>query len=394
MVRSSKEKLIINPNEYGLQLYGEEELIGVVAALKSGHLFRYSTYDETPSDRFEKDACKLLNVKHALALNNGTSALKVALKSLGVKSGDRVLVSAYTFVATAASVVQMGAIPVPIDFDFNTGMNLEELEQELKKGGTVVMPVHLQGRAFNIKPIVDLATQYGVYVVEDSAQALGAKYENTYAGCFGNIGIYSFQQNKLLTSGEGGLLVTNNSDLYNKSRIFADHGVVRELMSWDSDDAQIGDNYRMNNIHAVILESQIRKFSILVNMQRENRAYIMKEAGLIDAPYIINSPDESGETGMNILFLLNGAETVKQAKQYALSKKVELRSLWSKPYYLFDVFKRHGLDCQNLGKSSCKNAEEISQRLVSLSVPPILSKVELEAMVEVIRDLQRLQYLK
>jgi len=383
----------INPNEFGGLLYGYEELFEIQKLLLENKIFRYANRKTSRTDQFETMVKKFLNVKYALGLNNGTSALKTALFAVGVKPGDRVLISAYTFIATAASVVSLGAIPVPIDFDFTNGMNLKDLETEVAKGCKVIIPVNVQGRAFDIRPIIELAKSNDIFVIEDSCQAFGAKFDGAYAGCLGDIGVFSFQQYKQVSAGEGGLMVCNNEKFYNIAKNYSDHGIVRDLMTWDNDEAVIGDNYRMNNLQAVILKIQMKRIRGMIRNQTRNRKYILSKISPSKLTSMISSPDISGETGMNIFFLLSNKEVTDQVIAHARAKNIEIRRMWDRPYYLHGVFKRAKLDPANLGKSDCLIAEDIATRFVSVSIPPTLVEKNLNKIASEIRELQKLKLI-
>jgi len=383
----------INPNEFGGLLYGYEELFEIQKLLLENKIFRYASRKASKTDQFETMVKKFLNVRYALGLNNGTSALKTALFAVGVKPGDRVLISAYTFIATAASVVSLGAIPVPIDFDFTNGMDLKDLETEIAKGCKVIIPVNVQGRAFDIRPIIKLAKSNNIFVIEDSCQAFGAKFKDTYAGCLGDIGVFSFQQYKQVSAGEGGMLVSNNEKFYKIAKNYSDHGIVRDLMTWDSDEAMIGDNYRMNNLQAVILKIQMKRIKSVIRDQIHNRKYILSKIDPNKMTNMICSPDVSGETGMNIFFLLSNKEVADQVISHARAKNIEIRRMWDRPYYLHGVFKKVKLDPASLGKNDCLTAEDIATRFVSVSVPPTLTEKNLNKIASEIRELQKLKLI-
>ena len=263
---------IINPNEYGSLLYDSKEVEAVKDVILNSKIFRYASSGKTKADLFEDELAKLMNKKYALGVNNGTSGLKVALKAVGLKQRGRVLVSAYTFLASATSVIAMNGIPIPIDTDLEYGMNLAHLEQEIKKGCDAVIFVHFQGKCFNIRPTIELCKKYDIPVIEDACQAMGTKNNGQFAGTFADIGVFSFQQNKPISSGEGGVLITDNEEMYTISRNFSDMGGVREWYpSWDKPGALIGDNYRMNNIQGAILLEQLKKFNRINEVQKKNK---------------------------------------------------------------------------------------------------------------------------
>lgn len=383
----------INPNEFGGLVYDRQELDAVLHVLFEAKIFRYADRKLSEADRFENEIKKYLKVKYALGLSSGTGALKTALFAIGIKPHDRVLISAYTFIATPASVVSMGAIPIPIDFDMNNGMNLSNLEQEINKGCRAIISVHLQGRAFNIEPILKIARRHNIPVIEDACQSFAAKYCDIPAGAFGDIGVYSFQQYKQISSGEGGLIATNNQSYYRRAKIYSDHGMLRESMSWDSSEAMIGDNLRINNIQAAILRAQLKKLPRILARQKKNRNYIFNRVDSDNMKSIVNSGDIEGETGMNIMFLTSSVQIATKIITHANQRKIEFRRLWDRPYYKHDVFRVNKLTPEYLESATCEVAEDMSQRLISLSIPPTLSDDNLKNIVREIKVLQRLRYI-
>lgn len=390
MDKRTKRLTKINPNEFGSLLYDQQELDAVSRILFYDKIFRYSNKKASPVDKFEKAAGKYLGVNYALGLNNGTSALKTALKAIDIKPGERILISAYTFIATPASVLSFGGIPVPIDFDFNTGMDLTQLKNEIDKGCATIIPVYLQGRAFDIRPIIELAHKRNIPVIEDACQAFGAKYQDTHAGCFGDIGVFSFQQYKQISSGEGGMIVTNNEKYYKKAKIYSDNGIVREFMSWDTDEAMIGDNLRMNNLQAAMMEVQLGRLPKMITMQKKNRNFILGHLDKLKIDALVNSADVRGETGMNIFFLISSAKIAAEIIRHAKQKRIEFRYLWDRPYYKHGIFETKRLTPKYLKTSICKNTEDVSRRLISLSITPTLSEADLEKIVKEIKSLHKL----
>jgi 8-amino-3,8-dideoxy-alpha-D-manno-octulosonate transaminase len=396
MAQSDKIKKFkkINPNEYCGLLYDQKEIDAITKVMLHQKIFRYASRKISTTDQFETQVKNFLKIKYALGLNNGTSALKTALFSIGIERGDRVLISAVTFIATAAAVISLGAIPIPIDFDFTYGMNLDDLKGEIGKGCKAIIPVHLQGRVFNLEPILDLAKKNNILVIEDSCQAFAAKYKDKYAGTFADIGVYSFQQYKQVSVGEGGMLVTNNEEFYQIAKRYSDHGIIRELMTWDDDGAVIGDNYRMSNLQAAVLKVQMKKIKSTIKKQQKNRKYILKKIDKNRISSMIVSPDSSGESGMNIFFLFDTKNIADQAIAHARNKNIEFRKLWDRPYYLHGVFEKAKLTPDFLKREPCLIAEDISQRLVSVSVPPTLNEKQLNRIAREILQLQKMKYIK
>lgn len=217
---------------------------------------------------FEKEFASWCGTQYAIALANGTLALDIALKALGIGSGDEVIVTPRTFIASASCIVTAGAIPIFADVDLNSqAITAETINAVLSPNTKAIIVVHLGGMPAEMDPIMELANKHGIYVIEDCAQAHGAKYKGKPVGSIGHIGAWSFCQDKIMTTGgEGGMVTTNDKDLWSKMWSYKDHGksweAVYELQHppgfrWLHE--TIGTNWRMMEMQAVIGRIQLKK---------------------------------------------------------------------------------------------------------------------------------------
>lgn len=365
---------VINPNEFGGLLYNNLEVNAVKRILLNNKIFRYATGEKSECDIFEERINKMLGCKYSLGVNSGTSGLKVALTSIGIKKNDRVLVSSYTFISSATSVLNLGAVPIPMNFSFDTGIDLRDLENELKKGAKAIIVVHLQGRTFDLSEVIRLAKKYKAYVIEDSCQSFGSKFNGKYAGTFGDVGVFSFQQNKQITSGEGGMIVTNNKKIYEIARNYHDMGSVRdEYPSWEKKGALVGDNYRMTNIQAAILNVQLDKFSNMLSSQIKIYSFLTKN---LDSKHVVLPNDIDGFTGQNIIFYIKDLDLINKIFNKAQMMNIEVRRIWNMPYDQRKVFKDLKLNDSNLKGIKNYESNNISKYLISISIPPIVNNKE------------------
>lgn len=248
--------------------------------------------------------------------------------------------------------------------------------------------MHLQGKCFNINPIIELKNKYKVALIEDACQAMGTKNNGICAGTLSDIGIFSFQQNKPLTSGEGGIILTDNEEYYKISRNYSDMGSIRDYYpSWDKKGALIGDNYRMNNLQGAILNEQLLKLDKMIDIQRKNKKYILDNIDRKDMISTIINDFSEDDTGINILFLTKNEKMAKECMDIAKKERVEIRYLWNRPYYLQKVIIDAKLTPKDFGKNDCLMAEKISKTLVSVSLPPILKQEELDIIVNLLNNL-------
>jgi len=218
-------------------------------------------------DRFEEAFAEFCGVKYAISCSNGTVALHLALLALGVGPGDEVIVPTLTFVATANAVTYCGARPVFVDSEPETwNLNPELLEEKITPRTKGIIAVHLYGHPVDMDPVLDIAQGHGLFVLEDAAEAHGAEYKGKRVGSIGNIATFSFYGNKIITTGEGGMVVTNDEELARKVRQLKGQGMDPERRYWFP---IVGYNYRMTNIQAAIGLAQLEKANWHIERRRE-----------------------------------------------------------------------------------------------------------------------------
>jgi dTDP-4-amino-4,6-dideoxygalactose transaminase len=296
-------------------------------------------------DKFEAEIAGYLGVQYAAALNSGTSAIHLALLVLGVKQNDEVISSTFTFSATINPIAYIGAIPILVDSELQTwNMSPDLLETAIKdrikkgKHPKAILPVHLYGMPANIKRIMEISGKYDIPVIEDAAEALGSRFNGKPAGTFGEIGILSFNGNKIITTSGGGAMVSDNRDLIVKARFLATQARDKAPHYQHS---EIGYNYRMSNVVAGIGLGQMEVISERVMKRRENFSFyknnLKDKPGILfldeaDSKYYSNrwlttiliDPEISGTTRDKIIMSLEKAN-------------IESRPLW-KPMHLQPVF--------------------------------------------------------
>jgi perosamine synthetase len=243
-------------------IIGKEELKNVVEAVESGWISSKGRFIE----EFERKFAKYCGVDYGIATSNGTTALHLALAALGIKKGDEVIVPALTFVATANAVTYCNAKPVFVDSHPDYWcIDPRQVERKITKNTKAIIPVHLYGHPCDMDWIMDIAEDHDLYVVEDAAEAHGAEYKGSKVGSFGDVSCFSFYGNKIITTGEGGMCLTNNEELAEKMRLLRDHGMSKERKYWHE---FIGFNYRMTNLQAAIGVAQLKKIENIIERKR------------------------------------------------------------------------------------------------------------------------------
>jgi perosamine synthetase len=241
----------------------DKDIALVVEVLKSGMLVQGKYVSE-----LEKIFTDVLAAKHASALSNGTATLHLALKALDIKAGDEVIVPAFSYMATANVVELVGAKPVFVDIDIKTfNIDVAKIESAITSKTKAIIPVHEFGLACDIEAIMSIAKKHKLFVIEDAACALGAKYKNKHVGTFGEFGSFSLHPRKAISSGEGGVLITNNSAYDKKIKLLRNHGT--EIIDGKMDFTEFGFNYRITDFQAALVVSQMDRLQKSIDYKNE-----------------------------------------------------------------------------------------------------------------------------
>jgi perosamine synthetase len=349
---------------------GEEELKNVVEAVKSGWVSSKGPFIE----RFEKSFSRYIGVKHGVATSNGTTALHLALSGLGVGRGDKVLVPSLTFVAVANAVTYTGAEAVFIDSHPEYWcINPSKIKKKIDDQTKGVIVVHLYGHPCDMDEIMCIAENHKLHVIEDCAEAHGAEYKGMKVGSFGTVSCFSFYGNKIITTGEGGMCLTNNEELAEKMRVLRDHGMNPKKKYWHD---IIGFNYRMTNLQAALGVAQLKKIDRLIAKKREI-ANIYKKL-LQDLSTVTLAPEMPWAKNVYWLYSV----LVKKALRNKIIEHLEKQGIEARPFF-------HPLHTMppyehNL---TLPVAEELSARGLNLPSGPQLSREQAEEIVESLRKI-------
>lgn len=274
--------------------FDQEELEEIRTVLDSGWVSQGPKVKE-----FEEKIASFLGVKYAIAVTNCTAALHLALLSIGIKKGDEVLVADFTFPATGHSVLYCGARPVFIDIKSDTyNIDTELIEEKITNRTKAIIPVHTFGQPADMDEIIKISKDHNLKVIEDAACALGATYNDKNAGTIGDIGCFSFHARKGITTGEGGMAVTNDKNLAEKMRHLSVFGMTSAWVREKSDEfvvpkfTEAGYNYKMSDITAAVGVAQIRKLEKIIDRKKELAKYWnekLNEIEYIESPYVNNN---------------------------------------------------------------------------------------------------------
>jgi len=348
---------------------GDDEISAITNVLKSGRLVQGPNVE-----KFESLVANICNVKHAIAVSNGTVALDLALKSLDIKSGDEIITTPFTFVATINSILQQGATPVFVDIDldsFNISANL--IEKKITNKTKVIIPVDLYGQTYDYDEVSIIAKNNNLSIIEDSAQAIGASYKDKMAGSLGDCGTFSFYATKNITTGEGGMIVTNSDKISSKIKILRNQGQ-------DPDQkynyTMMGYNARLTDMQAVIGVEQLKKLKEINNKRVVNANFFdnkFKDIKWLKTPKRLK--DRSHVFHQYTIILdekINRESFVSHLK----NNDVGYGIYYPKPLYDYPHLKKY--------KSVCKNADMVAKSVVSLPIHPNLSDSDLNKIVKVV----------
>lgn len=281
---------------------GKEEIKELTRVIETQSLFKVNDGLQE-SMHVEQKLREILNIKYPIFMTSGYAALATALTALGIGPGDQVIVPAYTYIATAMAVVKAGAIPVIAEVDATLTLSPEDLERKITPYTKAVIPVHIQGFPCNMDAICEIAQKHNLLVIEDACQADGGSYKGKRLGCIGDAGAYSFNYFKIISSGEGGALLTNRRDVFETALIYQDSSAIAffgNQMDGFKAEAFCGDEYRSNELCAALVNVQLSRLDGILADLRKNKAYMME--ALKDNAEFIPSNDIEGDCGTTLAF--------------------------------------------------------------------------------------------
>lgn len=349
---------------------GKDEISAVTSILKNGSLTSAASHGGKHVQAFEKSASLFIKSKYVVAVNSGTAALQAALYALDIKKGDEVLVPSFTFVATANSVVSTGAKPVFVDIlKENYTMDPDDLQKKITKKTRAIMPVHLYGNVAYIDRILEIAKKHNLPVIEDSAQSLGSTYKGKHAGTFSDLGCWSMYPAKVMTSGEGGFIGTNNKKLHDKLLMIRNHGMVHGY-----DTRIFGLNLRLPEISAAIATIQMKKLPGFLKTRQKNANLLSK---LISNLNIILPHQRKNE---NVNWYLY---TIATSKRDKILKKLNEKGIGAASYYPIPVHKTPFYQ----QKIKLPITEWASSHTLSLPIHPKVTSKNIEFIAQSLRDI-------
>ena len=349
-------------------IIGEEEVEAVGDVLRSGML----TQGETVK-RFEEEFSKYLNVRNSIAVSNGTIALDLALKALGLGPDDEVISPAFTFIATANCILYQGAKPVFADVDAKTfTIDPDDLLEKITPRTRAVIGVHLYGQPFDLKAVTQICEDRNIALVEDCAQAHGAEFEGKKVGSFGT-GCFSFYPTKNMTTGEGGMVTTNDDALAARLRLLRNHGDTGKY-----NHVALGYNYRMMNLQGAIGLLQLKRLEGFVAKRIENAERLNQNIRIMGLTTPYKASNVRHVYNQYVLRL----EDSFPASREKLMEGLQAKGIASAVHYPKAVYEQPLYRELGYGKERCPVSEDVARRVMSLPVHPSLSPSDLTYIAE------------
>jgi len=340
----------------GSQMIGEEEEKEVLEVIRSKILARDRFEDVRKYYKvrnFEDEFRKYMGAKHALAVTNATQGLVIAMGALGIGPGDEVIVPAYTFIASVAAIVAARAIPILAEVDTSLNLDPEDVEARITERTKCILVVHMKGAPARMDEIMKIKEKYNLALIEDVAQACGGSYKGKKLGTFGDAGVFSFDYWKIITTGGGGMILTQDENIYRRCVHYSDHG--HEVYRQNEDLGErplIGLNFRMEELEGALGLAQLGKLDYIVLTMRKNSKYILDNIKDIDLFIPRQIPDLEGHIGNGVTIIFNSAVTAEDFYKKMKVEDIEVEWLKESGWHNYTNWKQL-LKKKTLDKSGC-----------------------------------------
>jgi perosamine synthetase len=351
---------------------GGNELKYVTDCVSSGWISSIGKYIK----KFEEEFSKFSDTKYGIATSSGTTALHLALVTFGVGKDDEVIIPTLSFIATANCVAYTGAKPVFVDSEPRTwNMDPEKVKEKITENTKAIVPVHLYGHPVDMDPIMEIAEEHSLVVIEDAAEAHGAEYQKRKVGSIGHVGCFSFYGNKIITTGEGGMITTNDEEFTEKAMMLRDHAMSKEKRYWHP---FMGYNYRMTNMQAAVGLAQVEKIEEYIEIKRQNAKKYNEKLGSLSS---ISLPPEM-DWAKNVYWLYS--ILVDNIQRDEFTTRLREKEIDTRPFF----YPMHTQPpYADLSNEKLEVAEDIAKRGVSLPSATTLKDDEIEYICKIIAEI-------
>ncbi len=368
---------------YGRQIIDDDDIQAVVDVLKSDYLTTGPKIAE-----FEQSVSDYVGAKYAVAVSNGTAALHAACFAAGSGEGDEVITTPITFAASANCVLYCGGKPVFADIDPQTyNIDAEDIKRKITARTKAVIPVHLAGQPCDMDAIHKIAEEYHLMVIEDGAHALGSVYKGKKIGALSDMTTFSFHPVKPITTGEGGMVVTDDEELYQRLVLFRSHGITRDASlltedggPWFYQQLELGYNYRITDIQCALGCSQMKKLQRFIGRRRELAARY--DEALKDCPHLL-LPYQLPQTESGYhLYIIQVTDCDRRQVFEELRAKGVGVNVHYIPVYYHPYYREHGY-----GDVCCPHAEQLYQRMMSIPLHAGMTDAQQDYVIQCIKEI-------
>ena len=376
----------------------------VLEVLRAKRLFRFSGPEEGESktDRFERTFAKSLGAAHALAVTSGTAALICGLQGIGIGPGDEVILPAYTWMASATAVMAVGGIPVIAEIDESLTLDPVDVEAKITQHTKAIMPVHMRGAPARMDAILDIAHRHGLRVIEDCAQGNGASFGGKRLGSIGDVGCFSLQFSKIITTGEGGMVTTSDPEVWRRAFMFHDVAAFHRLQLED-EEVLWGANFRMSEMPAAIGLVQLERLEGIVDAARARKDMLLAGIRPTAADREVtfrDIPDPAGDSGISLAMFLDSPAKARAAVDALSAENIpasvlyrpDQRDIHVYAHWLPVLTERSWTESGgpwrwakreiNYSPDMCPRSLDILGRAVVLNVDPYMSNTDAEETVD------------
>jgi len=376
----------------GSELIGNEELLEIKELFSKGRpvLYRYGP-NNYKTKQFEQMFAEYFGVKYAHAVSSGTAAIHCALASIGIKPGDEVITTAWTFVAPIEAIINLGAIPVLANIDETYHMDLKEVESLITEKTKAIVSVPMWASP-DMNRLTKLVDKYELNLIEDAAQSLGGTFNGQKLGTLGKVGSFSFDFGKTLNTGEGGMIITNDKEIYNRASEFSDHGHmhISGLPRGKDPRQNPGLNYRMSELTSAVGVAQLKKIDFILSKSKENKYLIKNAISNIVGIKFRKFVDEGGSQGDTLIFSFQTANQALKFEKIFNSLGFYTKILpeaidWHYAGVWVHILPKYKLyQGVNLEKKY-KKTGELLRRSICLNIPILITENDIEHFIESIK---------
>lgn len=358
--------------------WDQDDIKNVTEAIRAGMYWAAGPNIE----KMEREIAEYCGIRYAVVFNSGTSALHAALIAWGIKEGDEVIVPSFTFIATANAPLFVGAKPVFADIEERTfGLDPEDVKKRITPKTRAIIPVHYGGCPCLIKELKEIAEDDNIVVIEDAAESFGARIFDKKVGTFGDSAMFSFCQNKIITTGEGGAIVTDSKEIYEELKLIRSHGRLERhdyfYSTKGTDYVTLGYNFRMSNITAALGISQLKKVDKLIEMRRRNAKYLTERLKQVKEVTVPSAPKDRYHVYQMYTVRIRLGRKVRDGLREFLAKRGIMTKVYFEPVHLTYFYR------EKFGhkQGELPTTEQISNEVLTLPLYPTMTKEEMDYVI-------------